>query len=431
MQVQPKFKRMLLLVSLLRNIHKGDWRLSEQVVIVEGVRTPIGRYGGALKEINSGFLASHVIEQLLKKSSFTANEVDEVIMGEVRQSTESSNVARVAAIRAGIPIEKPAFTVNRLCASGMQAIASAVQQIQTGHAQVVIAGGTESMSCSPIYLRGSRFGGDKAYLVDSNLEAGQQPKEMYGEEMGMGITAENIAKKYSVSREDQDNFAITSQEKAIAAIESGRFKDEIVPYEIRTRKGTIVFDTDEHPRRDATIEKMGQLKPVFLKEGTVTAGNACGRNDGASAVLLMSESAARKYSLRPRAAIVHWIAVGVPPEIMGIGPVPAVQKLLEETGLTIEEIDLFEVNEAFASQALAVQRELNIPSEKLNVNGGAIALGHPVGSTGSRLVITLMHELQKKNGRYGVASLCVGGGQGMAILIENLQNHSDIEKVWG
>lgn len=395
--------------------------MSERVVIVEGVRTPIGRYGGSLKEVNSGFLGSHVIEKLLEKSSLAPEKVDEVILGEVRQSTESSNVARVAAIRAGIPVEKPAFTINRLCASGMQAIASGVQQIQSNQAEVVVAGGTESMSCSAIYLRGARFGGDKTYLVDSNLEAGQQPKEIYGDDMGMGATAENVAEKYQISREDQDAFAIESQKRASAAIESGKFKEEIVPYEIKTRKGTTLFEQDEHPRPETTIEKLSQLKTVFKKDGTVTAGNACGRNDGASAVLLMNENTAKQHSLTPKAAIIEWAAVGVPPEIMGIGPVPAIRKVLEKTGLSIEDIDLFEVNEAFASQALAVQRELNIDTEKLNVNGGAIALGHPVGSTGSRIVITLMHELQKRGGRYGIASLCVGGGQGMAVLIENLQ----------
>ena len=395
--------------------------MSERIVIVEAVRTAIGRYGGALKEINSGFLGSHVIEELLKKASLSPEKVDEVILGEVRQSTESSNVARVAAIRAGIPVEKPAFTVNRLCASGMQAIVSGVQQIQSNQAAIVVAGGTESMSNSAIYIRGSRFGGDKTYLVDSNAEAGQQPKEIYGEDMGMGITAENVAEREQISREDQDAFAIESQRRTAVAIESGKFVEEIVPYEIKTRKGTIIFDTDEHPRPETTIEQLGKLKPVFKKDGSVTAGNACGRNDGASAVLLMSESTAKEQSLTPRAAIIDWVAVGVPPEIMGIGPVPAIQKLLEKTNLSINDIDLFEVNEAFASQALAVQRKLDINPEKLNVNGGAIALGHPVGSTGSRLVVTLMHELQKTGGRFGIASLCVGGGQGMAILIENLQ----------
>ena len=240
--------------------------MSERVVIVEGVRTPIGRYGGTLKEVNSGFLGSHVIEKLLEKTSLSSDKVDEVILGEVRQTTESSNVARVAAIRAGIPVEKPAFTVNRLCASGMQAIASGIQQIQSNQAAIVVAGGTESMSGSAIYLRGARFGGDKTYLVDSNLEAGQQPKELYGEKMGMGITAENVAEKYCISREDQDAFAIESQQRAAAAIEKGKFKEEIVPYEVKTKKGTILFDTDEHPRPETTLEKLGQLKPAF-KEG--------------------------------------------------------------------------------------------------------------------------------------------------------------------
>ncbi|RNF40218.1 thiolase family protein [Planococcus salinus] len=395
--------------------------MSERVVIVEGVRTPIGRYGGALKDVSSGFLASHVIDKLLEKTSLQPEKVDEVILGEVRQSTESSNVARVAAIRAGIPVEKPAFTINRLCASGMQCIASGVQQINSNQAEIVVAGGTESMSNSAIYLRGSRFGGDKTYLVDSNLEAGQQPKEIYGDDMGMGATAENVAEKYQISREDQDAFAIESQQRANAAIQSGRFKDEIVPYELKTRKGSTLFEQDEHPRPETTLDKLSQLKPAFRAGGSVTAGNACGRNDGASAVLLMKESTAEQQSLTPKAAVVDWAAVGVPPEIMGIGPVPAIRKVLERTGLSMDDIDLFELNEAFASQALAVQRELDIPSEKLNVNGGAIALGHPVGSSGSRIVVTLMHELQKRGGRYGIASLCAGGGQGMAVLIENLQ----------
>jgi acetyl-CoA C-acetyltransferase len=391
----------------------------ENIVIVSAVRTPIGRYGGGLKELNSGHLASHAIKEAIKRANIGANQVDEVILGEVRQSTESSNVARVAALRAGVSETTPAFTINRLCASGMQAIASGVQQIQSGQAEIVVAGGTESMSCSPIYLRGSRFGGDRTHLVDSNTEAGQQPKEIYGDNLGMGITAENVAEKYQISREDQDAFAIESQRRAGIAIEEGKFKDEIVPVEIPGKKGSTLIDTDEHPRPDTTLEKLAKLKPVFRKDGTVTAGNACGRNDGASALVLMSESNAKEQNLTPLARIVDWAAVGVSPEIMGIGPVPAVKKLLERTGKTIEEIDLFELNEAFASQALAVIRELGLDQEKVNVNGGAIALGHPVGSTGARIVTTLLYELIRRKQRYGIATLCVGGGQGMAILIEN------------
>ncbi|MGM0899739.1 MAG: thiolase family protein [Bacillota bacterium] len=392
----------------------------QNIVIVSATRTPIGRYGGSFKEVNSGFLASHVVKEAVKRANISGDQVNEVILGEVRQSTESSNVARVAALRAGISETVPAFTINRLCASGMQAIASGVQQIQSGQAEIVVAGGTESMSCSPVYLRGSRFGGDRAHLVDSNTEAGQQPKEIYGDNLGMGITAENVAEKYQVSREDQDAFAIESQRRASVAIEEGKFREEIAPFEVRTKKGSIVVDTDEHPRPDTTLEKLATLKPAFRKGGSVTAGNACGRNDGAAAVVLMTEETADAKGVKPLARIVDWAAVGVSPEIMGIGPVPAVKKLLERTGKSIEEIDLFELNEAFASQALAVIRELGLDQEKVNVNGGAIALGHPVGATGARIVTTLLYELKRRNQRYGIATLCVGGGQGMAILIENI-----------
>ncbi|AZV41961.1 thiolase family protein [Peribacillus asahii] len=395
-----------------------------RIVIVDGVRTPIGRYGGGLKDVKSGFLASRVIESVLEKANVSPTIVDEVILGEVRQTSEASNVARVAALRAGIPSSTPAFTVNRLCASGMQAIASGVQQIQSGQAKVVIAGGTESMSNAPIFIRGSRFGGDQTQLVDSNKENGQQPQETYGYQLGMGITAENVAEKYNVSREDQDKFAYESQQRADRAIKQDVFREEIAPVTVQVKRSTIVVDTDEHPRPETTLEKLGTLKPAFKPDGSVTAGNACGRNDGAAAVLLMSEEEAVAQNLQPYAAIVDWAAVGVPPEIMGIGPVPAVQKLLERTELTINDIDLFEINEAFASQALAVQRELGIDPEKCNVNGGAIALGHPLGATGARIVVTLMHELKRRGGRYGVAALCIGGGQGMAILIENLQTNS-------
>ena len=392
-----------------------------RIVIANGVRTPVGRYGGVLKDVKSSFLASHVIEGVLKKTSLSPLLIDEVILGEVRQTSEASNVARVASLRAGISPSAPAFTVNRLCASGMQAIASGVQQIQSGQAKIVIAGGTENMSNAPIFIRGSRFGGDRTQLVDSNKENGQQPQEIYGEELGMGITAENVATKYNVSREDQDAFAYESQQRAYQAINKGIFREEILPVTVNSKSSTIIVDTDEHPRPETTIEKLASLKPAFKKDGSVTAGNACGRNDGAAAVLLMTEEEAKIREIQPMAAIVDWVSVGVLPEIMGIGPVPAIQKLLERTELTIADIDLFEINEAFASQALAVQRELGIDSEKCNVNGGAIALGHPLGATGARIVVTLMHELSRRDGRYGIASLCVGGGQGMAILIENLR----------
>lgn len=399
---------------------KGENEMGEDIVIVSAVRTPIGRYGGAFKEISSGHLASIAIKEAIKRANIEAEQVDEVILGEVRQTTESSNVARVAALRSGIPDSAPAFTVNRLCASGMQAITSAAQQISSGQANIVVAGGTENMSRSPIYLRSARFGGDRTKLVDSNTEAGQQPQEIYGENLGMGITAENVAIRYKVSREEQDAFSVGSQRRAAKAMDEGKFKDEIVPVQVIDRKSTITIEKDEYPRPDTTSEKLANLKPAFKENGTVTAGNACGRNDGASALVLMKASEATRLQLKPIAKIVDWATAGVSPEVMGIGPVPAVGKLLERTGKKVEEIGLFELNEAFASQALAVIRELGLDENKVNVNGGAIALGHPVGSTGARIVTTLIHEMIRRQERYGIATLCVGGGQGMAILIETI-----------
>lgn len=390
------------------------------IVIVSAVRTPVGRYGGSLKSLNSGHLASIVIKEAIKRAGISANQVDEVILGEVRQSTESSNVARVAALRAGVPESSPAFTINRLCASGMQAVASAAQQIAFGQANIVVAGGTESMSNAPIYLRNSRFGGDNAKLVDSNTEAGQQPVEIYGSQLGMGITAENVAERYSISREDQDAFALESQRRAISAMTENKFQDEMVSVEVKEKKNSFLFEKDEHPRPDTTIDMLSKLRPVFKENGTVTAGNSCGRNDGAAAMVLTSATNARKLGLKPLAKIVDWAASGVSPEVMGIGPVPAVKKLLARTGLNLNEIGLIELNEAFASQSLAVIRELHLDIEKVNVNGGAIALGHPLGATGAKIMITLLYEMIRRGEKRGIATLCVGGGQGMAILLELL-----------
>ncbi|MFC0273883.1 thiolase family protein [Metabacillus herbersteinensis] len=392
--------------------------MNEEIVIVSAVRTPIGRYGGSLKDVSSGHLAALTIKEAVKRAGISLDSVDEVIMGEVRQTTESSNVARVAALRAGIPDTAPAYTVNRLCASGMQAIASGIQQIVFGQAEIVVAGGTENMSRSPIYLRNSRFGGDRTILVDSNSEAGQQPNERYGSNLGMGITAENVAAQYDISREDQDLFAIESQQRAYKAIKAGVFKEEIVSVEIKEKKRSFVFDTDEHPRPETTFEKLSSLRPAFKENGTVTAGNACGRNDGSSALVIMTARKAKELGIKPLAKIVDWATAAVSPEVMGIGPVPAVNRLVERTGVPLNEIGLFELNEAFASQALAVIRTLNINAEKVNVNGGAIALGHPVGSTGARIITTLAHEMSRRNEKYGIATLCVGGGQGMAMMIE-------------
>jgi acetyl-CoA C-acetyltransferase len=388
------------------------------IVILSAVRTPVGRYGGTLKDLNSGHLGAIAIEEAIKRAGIHPSQVDEVILGEVRQSTESSNVARVAALRAGVPVTSPAFTINRLCASGMQAIASAAQQITFGQADIVVAGGTESMSNAPVYLRNTRFGGDNPKLVDSNTEAGQQPKEIYGNQLGMGITAENVAERYSISRPDQDAFALESQRRAAAAIKANKFRDEIVPIKISGKKNSYLFSEDEHPRPETTFDTLSKLKPVFKENGTVTAGNACGRNDGAAALVLTSSNHAAGQGLKPIARIIDWAAAGVSPELMGIGPVPAVKKLLERTGLGLKEIDLVELNEAFASQALAVIRELDLDVERVNVNGGAIALGHPLGATGAKILTTLIYELARRKEKRGIATLCIGGGQGMAIMVE-------------
>lgn len=396
--------------------------MKENIVIVEAVRTPVGRYGGVLKNLNSGELAAIAIKETIARAGITSDLIDEVILGEVRQTTESSNVARVAALRAGVPDTSPAYTINRLCASGMQAVASAVQQIQSGQAEILVAGGTESLSHAPIYLRNSRFGGDKTTLVDSNLEAGQQPNEIYGNQLGMGITAENVAEKYQITREDQDAFAAESQRRAAEAIEKEVFDEEIIPVETKSRRQTNLVKHDEHPRPGTTVEKLSMLKPVFKEGGTVTAGNSCGRNDGAVAMLVMREEKARELNLQPLARVVDWSTSGVSPEIMGIGPVPAVKKLLERTKMQLKDIGLFELNEAFAAQALAVIRELGLQADKVNVNGGAIALGHPLGATGARILTSLMYEMKRKNERFGIATLCVGGGQGMAIMVENMFN---------
>ncbi|MFB3168016.1 thiolase family protein [Neobacillus sp. 179-C4.2 HS] len=390
----------------------------KDIVILSAVRTPVGRYGGALKSLNSGQLGSIVIKEAIDKAGIAASQVDEVILGEVRQTTESSNVARVAALRAGVPETSPAFTVNRLCASGMQAVASAAQQIAFGHANIVVAGGTESMSNAPIYLRNSRFGGDNPILVDSNTEVGQQPTEQYGYQLGMGITAEIVAERYSITREEQDVYALESQHRAASAIESNRFYAEIIPVEVKTKKGPILVTQDEHPRPETTIESLAKLKPAFKENGTVTAGNSCGRNDGAAAMVLTSDENANSLGLKPIARIVDWAITGVSPEVMGIGPVPAVKKLLERTNLSLEDIDLFELNEAFASQAIAVIRELNLDKAMVNVNGGAIALGHPLGASGAKIMTTLVYELIRRQQNRGIATLCVGGGQGMAIMVE-------------
>lgn len=390
----------------------------EDVVIVSAVRTAVGKFGGTLKDVNSGNLGAIVIKEAIKRAGITPEMVDEVVMGEVRQATESSNVARIAALLAGIPDTATAFTINRLCGSGMQAVASGVQQLICKQADVVVAGGTDNLSRAPIYLRNSRFGEGNPTLVDSNLENGQQPMEIWGS-LGMGMTAENVAERYGISREAQDAFALSSQQKAARAIKEGRFKDEIVPVKVKQKKGTILFDTDEFPR-ETSMEQLATLKTVFKQGGTVTAGNSCGRNDGACAMVLMTKSKANELGLKPMAKILDWAAAGVSPYVMGLGPVPAVQKLLARTGMKLDDFGLIELNEAFAAQALGVVQGLNIDLDKLNVNGGAIALGHPLGATGAKIMTTMLYQMQRQKEAYGLATLCIGGGQGMAIALELL-----------
>ena len=320
-------------------------------------------------------------------------------------------------------MEGSGYTVHRQCGSGLQAINNAAQQISCGISDTIIAGGAESMSTAPYYLRKARYGygAGNAELVDPNTESQPraQPIEKYGN-LTMGLTAENLASKYNISREEQDEFALESQQKAATAIQNGKFKEEIVPFEIKNKKEIMQFNTDEHPRL-TSLEKLASLKPVFKEDGTVTAGNSSGRNDGAAALVMMSEDLALKQGLTPRLRIVAQASVGVPPEIMGIGPVPATLKALRLAGLTLDDIDLVELNEAFAAQSLAVLRELNIDKKKLNVNGGAIALGHPIGGTGAILTVKIMHELERIGGRYGLITACIGGGQGIATIVENLR----------
>lgn len=389
--------------------------------IIGSVRTAIGKMGGALKDVTSDFLAEKVIREVLHRYGKEV-EVDEVILGQAKQSQDQSNVARLAALRADLPVTVTGYTVHRQCGSGLQAINNADMQIKLGLSDVIIAGGVESMSTAPYYLRNARFGyrAGSGMILDPNTESqpGSQPREKYGE-LTMGLTAENLAEKYNISREEQDEFAHRSQVLADAAIKEGRFKEEIVPYEVKERKSSFIFDTDEHPRLSSP-EVLAKLRPVFKEGGTVTAGNASGRNDGASALLMMSKEKAEYYGLKPQARIVAQAVSGVSPEIMGIGPVDSTKKALKQAGLTMDDIDLIELNEAFAAQALAVIRESGMDLDKVNVNGGAIALGHPIGATGAILTTKLLHEMKRRGSRYGLVTLCIGGGQGISTIIEYL-----------
>ena len=394
----------------------------ENVYIMGAVRTAVGKYGGSLKSVPAHTMGALVIQEAVRRAGVNKEWIDEVILGEVRQSTEASNIARCAALEAGLPENVPGVTVNRLCASAMQALFSGGQEIWCGEADVIVAGGTENMSRAPHYLRYERWGDGPLTLVDSNIEAGTtaQPASIYGTALSMPRTAENVAERFHITREEQDRFAAESQRRAAAAIAAGYFKEEILPVEVKEKKKSFVFDTDEFPRPSTTMEVLAALRPIVKPDGTVTAGNSCGLNDGASALVLMSERKMKESGLRPLARIVGITRAALDPAIMGYGPVYATRKIMERTGMTVEQMDLVELNEAFASQAVACMRDLGLDPEKVNINGGAIALGHPLGSTGTRLIVTLLHNLMRTGGRYGLATLCIGGGQSMATMIEKL-----------
>lgn len=397
----------------------------KNVVIVDSVRTAIGKLGGAMKEVTADYLGEYVIRELLERTQVDANEIDEVILGQAKQSADISNVARVSSLRAGLPLSVPGYTLHRQCGSGLQSINSAVQQIQSENADIVIAGGVESMSTAPYYVSGVRFGvtAGNVELRDPNTasQPGSQPQEVYGTAITMGWTSDNVAKQYEITREEQDAYALRSQQRAQHAIEVGLFADQIVPVEMKQRKKVITFNVDEHPR-ETTMEALAKLRPVFSPDGTTTAGNASGRNDGAAALLVMSEDKAKELGYTKGVRVVAQAAAGVDPVTMGLGPIPATRKALEKARLTIDDIDVVELNEAFAAQTLAFFKEFNLPydSEKVNPNGGAIALGHPIGATGAILMTKLMHELQRTGKRYGLVTLCIAGGIGIATIVENL-----------
>ncbi|MGI4718751.1 MAG: acetyl-CoA C-acetyltransferase [Janthinobacterium lividum] len=389
----------------------------EDVVIVAAGRTAVGKFGGTLAKIPAAELGAHVIRHLLEKTGIDPAAVSEVIMGQVLTAGAGQNPARQAVIKGGLPDMVPAQTINMVCGSGLKATHLAAQAIKCGDAEIVIAGGQENMSASPHVLNGSRDGfrmGD-AKLVDTMIVDGLW--DVYNQ-YHMGVTAENVARKYEVSRAEQDEFALQSQLKAEAAQKEGKFKDEIIPIEIPSKKGAIVFDTDEYPKHGSTLEALSSLRPAFNKEGTVTAGNASGINDGAAAVIMMSASKAKELGLTPIARIKAYSSAGLDPSIMGMGPVSATRLCLQKAGWTHEDVDLMEINEAFAAQAIAVNKEMGWDTAKINVNGGAIALGHPIGASGCRVLVSLLHEMVRRDAKRGLASLCIGGGMGVALAVE-------------
>jgi len=389
----------------------------EDIVIVGAARTAIGKFGGSLASVPAAKLGAHIIRKVLERSGVAPEQVSEVIMGQVLAAGVGQNPARQAAIWAGLPDMIPAMTINKVCGSGLKAAMLGAQSIANGDADIVVAGGQESMSQSPHALMGSRDGfrmGD-AKMVDTMIVDGLW--DVYNQ-YHMGTTAENVAKEYAVTREEQDEFAVKSQNKTEAAQKAGRFKDEIVPYEVPSRKGPVLFADDEYPRHGATVEAMKALRPAFDKNGTVTAGNASGINDGAAAVVLTSSKKAKELGLKPIARIKAFASAGVDPKYMGMGPVPASKRCLQRAGWSPADLDLMEINEAFASQAIAVNRQMGWDLARVNVNGGAIALGHPIGASGCRILVTLLHEMQKRDAKKGLASLCIGGGMGVALAVE-------------
>ncbi|RNF38675.1 acetyl-CoA C-acetyltransferase [Planococcus salinus] len=389
------------------------------VYIVDGARTAFTAFGGSFAKMDATELGTATAVEALKRSNVKAESIDHVIYGNVIHSNvNAAYLARHIGLKAGVPIEVPALTLNRLCGSGAQSVVSAAQYIKLGEADLVLAGGTENMSMSPYSNFKQRFGAPK--MGDMKFEdmlTATLTDQYTGN--GMGVTAENLAERYDISREEQDAYAVESNQRAAKAIENGVFAEEIVGVEVKTRKGTQLIDTDEHVKPDASKEALAKLRPAFKKEGTVTAGNASGINDGAASVVVAGEAAVKKHGLNPIARIVSWGVAGVDPNVMGIGPVPAIRQALERAQLTLEDIDLIEINEAFAAQYLAVEKELGLDRSKVNVHGGAIALGHPVGASGTRVLLSAAYELKQRGGKYAVASLCIGGGQGIAVVIEH------------
>ena len=389
----------------------------KDVVIASAVRTPVGKFQGAFSNVSAAELGRVVIVEALKRAGITTDMVDETLLGCVLQAGQYQGVARQAAVNAGIPVERPALCINMICGSGLRSVAMAAQAIQCGDADIIVCGGTENMTRAPYVLEKARGGYrmNDGIIVDSMVRDGLTDAFYH---YHMGITAENVSEKYGITREMQDEFACRSQNRAEAAQKSGRFKDEIVPVTVKTKKGEVVVSEDEFPRHGTTMESLAKLKPAFKEGGTVTAGNSSGVNDGAAALVVMSADKAKELGITPLATIKSYASAGVDPQIMGVGPIYATRKALDKAGLTVADLDLIECNEAFAAQSVAVANELGFDMDKVNVNGGAIAIGHPVGASGARILVTLLYEMKKRGSKTGLATLCIGGGMGTALIVE-------------